>query len=81
MPAGVGVFIDLKKAYDTVDHSLLRKKLQYYGIRRVPLNRLKSYLDNRKQHVHFNGTDSYLQEVVCGISQGSILGPKYLYYI
>ena len=78
----VGVFIDLKKAFDTIDHSLLIKKLEYYGIRGVPLNWLKSYLDHRKQYVHFNGTDSYLQEVVCGVPQGSILGPKlFILYI
>ena len=72
----VGMFIDLKKAFDTIYHSLLIKKLEYYGIRGVPLNWLKSYLDHRKQYVHFNGRDSYLQEVVCGVLQGSILGPK-----
>ena len=78
----MGVFIDLKKAFDTIDHSLLIKKLEYYGIRGVPLNWLKPYLDHRKQCVHFNHTDSYLQEVVCGVPQGSILGAKlFILYI
>ena len=72
----VGAFIDLKKAFDTIDHSLLIKKLEYYGIGGVLLNWLKSYLDHRKQYVHFNGTDLYLQEVVCGVPQCSILRPK-----
>ena len=78
----VGVFIDLKKAFDTIDHSLLIKKLEFYGIRGVPLNWLESYLDHRKQYVHFNDTDSYLQDVVCGVPQGSILGQKlFILYI
>ena len=56
----VGVFIDLKKAFDTIDHSLLLKKLEYHGIRGAPLNWLKFYLDHRKQYLHFNGTNSCL---------------------
>ena len=54
----IGVFIDLKKAFDTVDHSILVTKLDHYGIRGVAKQWLSSYLENRKQYVCFNGTDS-----------------------
>ena len=53
----VGVFIDFKKAFDTIDHSLLLNKLEYYGLRGVALNWLQSYLSNRKQFVTVNGID------------------------
>ena len=53
----IGVFIDLKKAFDTVDHSILVTKLDHYGIRGVAKQWLSSYLENRKQYVCFNGTD------------------------
>ena len=78
----IGVCIDLRKAFDTVDHSILLKKLQFYGIRGVPLNWLKSYLCNRKQFVLYNGTASDMMNVKCGVPQGSILGPLlFLLYI
>ena len=54
----IGVFIDLKKAFDTVDHCILVTKLDHYGIRGVAKKWLSSYLENRKQYVCFNGTDS-----------------------
>ena len=53
-----GIFIDLKKAYDTVNHSILLKKLEHYGIRGIPLKWFESYLPNRKQHVSVNGCAS-----------------------
>ena len=71
----VGVFIDLKKAFDTIDHSLVLNKLEYYGIRGVTLNWLQSYLSNRKQFVTVNGIESKNLNVKCGVPQGSILGP------
>ena len=72
----VGVFIDLKKAFDTIDHTLLIDKLNYYGIRGTASDWLKSYLSQRKQLVNFNDTHSESLEVICGVPQGSILGPK-----
>ena len=69
-PHAIGVFIDLKKAFDTVDHEILIKKLKHYGVRGV-----KSYLSNRKQFVNIDGCSSELLSVICGVPQGSILGP------
>ena len=76
------VFIDLKKAFDTVDHSILVTKLDHYGIRGVAKKWLSSYLKNRKQYVCFNGTDSGFLPVSCGVPQGSIIGPSlFLLYV
>lgn len=70
-----GVFLDLSKAFDTLDHNLLIHKLDYYGISGVALNWIRSYLENRQQFVQYNGRQSVKQNIVCGIPQGSILGP------
>ena len=76
------VFIDLKQAFDTVDHSMLVTKLDHYGIRGVAKQWLSSYLENRKQYVCFNGTDSGFLPITCGLPQGSILGPTlFLLYV
>ena len=79
---GCGVFIDLKKAFDTVNHEILLVKLEHYGIRGNILNWFQSYLSNRKQYVSFNGHSSELLEINCGVPQGSVLGPLlFLIYI
>ena len=70
----IGVFIDLKKAFDTVDHRILIKKLEHYGVRGAASDWLKSYLSNRKQFVNIDGCSSELLDVICGVPQGSILG-------
>ena len=71
----IGVFIDLKKAFDTVNHNLLIKKFKYYGIRGVASNFLETYLKDRSQYVQFKGEKSYRKNILCGVPQGSILGP------
>ena len=72
---GCGVFIDLKKAFDTVNHKLLLHKLEHYGIRGVALDWFTSYLSNREQYVSVNGQTSDNQVISCGVPQGSVLGP------
>lgn len=71
----IGVFIDLKKAFDTVDHSILIDKLVWYGIRGKGLQWMKSYLSNRLQFVSYNDGISGKLPVTKGVPQGSILGP------
>ena len=78
----IGVFIDLKKAFDTVDHGILIKKLEHYGVRGAASDWLKSYLSNRKQFVNIDGCSSELLDVICGVPQGSILDPTlFILYI
>ena len=71
----IGLFIDLKKAFDTIDHYILQDKLYLYGIRGLALNWVKSFLSNRKQYVELNGQKSNQLLITCGVPQGSILGP------
>jgi len=77
-----GVFIDLEKAFDTVNHEYLCDKLKFYGLRGNVNELFKSYLSNRKQYVSINGFDSEFQNLNCGVPQGSCLGPLlFLIYI
>ena len=66
----VGIFIDLSKAFDTVNHEILLDKLRYFG---VAYNWFASYLNNRQQFVQFNDTSSSRHVIKCGVPQGSIL--------
>ena len=77
-----GIFVDLEKAFDTVNHKVLCEKLNFYGLRGNVNNLLQSYLSNRKQYVSLNGYNSEIRDITCGVPQGSSLGPLlFLLYI
>lgn len=78
----VGVFLDLRKAFDTVNHRILLRKLYAYGIRGKMHDWLKSYLTDRMQYVKINTQTSHKKRINCGVPQGSILGPLlFLLYV
>lgn len=78
----MGIFLDFSKAFDTVNHDILLKKIVRYGIRGKAFEWFKNYLQDRKQYTHINGKNSKFKKIKTGVPQGSILGPLlFLIYI
>ena len=69
------MFIDLEKAYDTVNYDILLSKLEHCDIRKTPLLWFQSYLSQRYQYISITGNDSNLMKITCCVPQGSVLGP------
>ena len=72
----INIYLDLSKAFDTLNHSILIHKLKFYGINGTAIHLFKSYLSNRKQYVEYeNNTSDTLLFITTGVPQGSVLGP------
>ena len=74
----IATYIDFSKAFDTVPHDILIKKLELYGIKNRNLDWIKNYLNERKQKTNFNNIYSELASTIVGVPQGSVLGPLLL---
>jgi predicted membrane GTPase involved in stress response len=74
----IGIVIDLAKAFDTVNHEILLKTLYHHGVRGIPFDWFRRYLNKRKQNVYLNNVQSNRLPAMCGVPQGSILGPLQL---
>ena len=79
---GCGMFLDLQKTFDTVDHKIILQKLEHYGVWGNVLSWSESYLTGKSQYVSVNGHVSTTLPIICGVPQGSVLGPLlFLIYV
>ena len=74
------IMMDLSKAFDTLNHKLLFKKLQAYGFDKISLSFIESYFTNRKQTTKIGDSFSKYQRIITGVPQSSILGPHFQYF-
>jgi retron-type reverse transcriptase len=71
----INIYIDLSKAFDTLNHNILLEKLRYYGINGISNTLIRSYLSGREQLVKFNNIESNRTQITTGVPQGSVMGP------
>ena len=77
----LGVFIDFQKAFDTINHDILIRKMSHYGICGIALKWFADYLSDRFQFIKYRETMSPHMKISCGVPQGSVLGPNSFSYI
>ena len=78
----IGVFVDQKKAFDTVNLDILANNFNFYGVHGIAHEQIVSYLENRKQFVQYKKCESNILNVCCDVPQGSILEPNlFIIYI
>ncbi len=75
MNTSLNIFLDLSKAFDTLDHNILLEKLKHYGITGVAHKLMESYIINRKRYVEIDGTKCELLNITTGVPQGSMFDP------
>ena len=75
------ILLDFEKAFDTVNHNILIRKLENFGIKDIPLEWFESYLNEHKQLLKINEVKSATLTIKCGVPQGSVLGPLFFIYI
>ena len=76
----IGVFIDIKRSFDTINHNILIDKLEHYGVRGTANKWIMNYLNGRQRYVQIDNVHSGFKKVIHGIPHGSILEPRFYLY-